>query len=502
MTGPGAIPRAGRVVRLLVGSMIAVPAFLAVATTSADVDLWGHVRFGLDLLENGRLDRIDPYSFTTDRPWINHEWLAELTFAVAWRAAGPTGLIAVKLLAIAGAIWFVRQTLTLRGVGGDVRLMLLGLSLAGMLPRLMHVRPQLFSVLLFSMLMWVFAKVEAGRRSTLAVCPVLLVCWTNFHGGWITGLGALGLWALGDVWDRRNQGVRALDGLAWTGAAAAATLLNPYGAGLWRFLAETVRFGRERIGEWGPVWSEPTAPLAWLLFAAMVAVAILSTGVSALGTRLIQPLFWGLASLRVVRLDAFFVLSVTGFLGPAIEQFVGKGRPSRPSTAPLLRAAAFASALALALATPVARRTLTCIPMHGHWWPEPAAVEFIRSNGLSGRMLTFFRWGEYGLWHLSPIVKVSMDGRRETVYSDAMVSGHLEIYAGTEHGLAFAEKLDADYAWLPADLPVSRTLEERGWTRLFEGEQSIILASGFAESNTLVSPEGSRAASTRCFPGP
>ena len=30
-----------------------------------------------------------------------------------------------------------------------------------------------------------------------------------------------------------------------------------------------------------------------------------------------------------------------------------------------------------------------------------------------------FNWGEYVLWHAGPRVKVSMDGRRETVYSDA-----------------------------------------------------------------------------------
>ena len=29
-----------------------------------------------------------------------------------------------------------------------------------------------------------------------------------------------------------------------------------------------------------------------------------------------------------------------------------------------------------------------------------------------------YDWGEYVLWHLGPGVKVSMDGRRETVYSD------------------------------------------------------------------------------------
>ena len=34
--------------------------------TYADADLWGHVRFGLDILSAGHLPSVDPYSFTSD----------------------------------------------------------------------------------------------------------------------------------------------------------------------------------------------------------------------------------------------------------------------------------------------------------------------------------------------------------------------------------------------------------------------------------------------------
>jgi len=46
---------------------------LMICRTPADPDLWGHVRFGQDLLRSGRLSAVDPYSFTSDRPWVNHE---------------------------------------------------------------------------------------------------------------------------------------------------------------------------------------------------------------------------------------------------------------------------------------------------------------------------------------------------------------------------------------------------------------------------------------------
>jgi len=52
--------------------------------TYADADLWGHVRFGLDILSAGHVPSVDPYSFTSDVMWVNHEWLAEVLFAFAW----------------------------------------------------------------------------------------------------------------------------------------------------------------------------------------------------------------------------------------------------------------------------------------------------------------------------------------------------------------------------------------------------------------------------------
>jgi hypothetical protein len=67
--------------------------------TVADPDLWGHLKFGLDFLDTGRVIRPDPYSYVTgDQLWYNHEWLAEAIFALVYRLAGAPGLIWFKLL--------------------------------------------------------------------------------------------------------------------------------------------------------------------------------------------------------------------------------------------------------------------------------------------------------------------------------------------------------------------------------------------------------------------
>src|SRR5690242_18278834 len=61
------------------------------ARSWADPDLWGHVRFGADILQHWLRPR-DPYSFTSDIPWVNHEWLAEVVLYLAYALGGGGGL--------------------------------------------------------------------------------------------------------------------------------------------------------------------------------------------------------------------------------------------------------------------------------------------------------------------------------------------------------------------------------------------------------------------------
>jgi hypothetical protein len=95
---------------------------------------------------------------------------------------------------------------------------------------------------------------------------------------------------------------------------------------------------------------------------------------------------------------------------------------------------------------------------------------------LNGRFLTWFDWGEFAIWHLADHdVRVSMDGRRETVYSDRVVSDHLRFYYAEIDPAGYARRIQADYAWLPLGLPAVKRLEAEGWSIAFTGPVSVIL---------------------------
>src|SRR5262249_40632920 len=109
-------------------------------------------------------------------------------------------------------------------------------------------------------------------------------------------------------------------------------------------------------------------------------------------------------------------------------------------------------------------REASCIAISGDWTPDRVAGRALTDAHVSGKMGTWFDWGEYAIWHLGPQVRVSLDGRRETVYSDAILKDHDELDAGTPEGLAYLQRLDPDYVWLPARLTrVSEWLAQDGY---------------------------------------
>src|SRR5437870_10479669 len=62
----------------------------------ADPDIWWHLRNAEYLFQHHQLPRFDMYSFTVaGHPWINHEWLSEVPYYLAWRVGGLAGINAV-----------------------------------------------------------------------------------------------------------------------------------------------------------------------------------------------------------------------------------------------------------------------------------------------------------------------------------------------------------------------------------------------------------------------
>ncbi len=250
----------------------------------------------------------------------------------------------------------------------EVQVFLFLLAVVGTKAQTGQVRPQLFSTLFFTVLLTVLTTVEGGDTRALFALPVVFLFWANLHGGWILGAGVLGIWTATQVLnprraasDRRNIAIAAV-------ASAAATLVNPFGIGLWTFLLQTVGVDRADITDWQPVTYSTDILIVWLSIAATCGVLLFrarrmpsfftatTLGVLAVG------------SFRVLRLESFFALSAVMLLPPALTPAHTVGASPRSSkVTPVSRGAGLVviglGSCAIAFFGVLAVRNGSCIPI-------------------------------------------------------------------------------------------------------------------------------------------
>ena len=481
----------------LLSLRVCVAAFFVfiLSRTWADPDLWGHLLFGRDILQAGHLPSSDPYSFTADKAWVNHEWLAEVLMYLAYASAGSFGLIALKTALLLGAAAAVLAALRSAALSPPMHDLMVFLFVAGTFGRAHAFRPQVFSIMLFALLLLTLRAAERGHMYRLWLVPLIFAFWVNLHGGWLVGFGVFGIWTALKLFfgKKENSGSGVVIGAGAT--TVIATLANPNGWRLWEFLSATVGLRREAVADWQPLWTlSPLALLPWIMCAAITLFTIYKR------RSWINPRFaaivcmCGAGSILVSRLDAFFVVATLMLLGPAVA----------PQTVPTGEAAGRSIALiaGIALSTMVfvaMNPRFSCVQIDSNGQPEPEVVRFVKDRGLHGRMLTFFDWGEYAIWHMAPEIVVSMDGRRETIYSERVIADHLKVYRNDPTADKIVEALNPDYVWLPTKSGVLTRLEASGWTRVFSGPVSTVLARLNAATGPVViaDPPG-----PRCFPGP
>ncbi len=475
----------------------AVAFVFALATlTWADPDLWGHLRFGLDMIATRELPPVDPYSFTQDKPWVNHEWLSELVTALAWKAGGTAGLALLKGALVGGAAVLVWRALA--PVHLSARIVIAGLVALGVAPVARTLRPQLWTLLFLAVLCHVLVAPQIRRRQWL---PVLFAAWANLHGGWIVGIGVLGMWLGVETVMARRLDARAV---AIGMASVLATLLTPYGWHLWAFLGTTVRMQRD-ITEWQPLWnSAPLDALPWIGGVA-VAVWLARYSIRDKSARVAVLAMLAFSSARVIRIAPLFVMCVALLLADALAARWPRrvGRLLDPS--PHDRLAAMVVTVATLAATAwVGSTSLRCVLVDTPWSADGAAVRLLRT-AQPGRLVTFFNWGEYAIWHLGPRLRVSMDGRRETVYSDTRLAEHAAILEGRPEGFAVLASWRPEYVWLPATSAATREwLVLQGYRLEHDTEHSFVAVR--PDLPALVPPLPGEAGpaspdAATCFPG-
>ncbi len=487
------------------------------SNTIADPDLWGHIRFGQDIIRSGSIVQSDIDSYRTGvHRWINHEWLSEVIFAKLYDRSGPVGLVVAKLLVAFLLLGLCRSYLLRRGLGPYRSVFLLIVLAVPFRLGLGTVRPQIFTYLLFLVELLLLERSAAATGYWLWILPVLFAAWINLHGGALAGVFFLGIWTAVQIvtrtWESRRQvatNLASVFHLGGVGLVCCGVLLcNPYGAELVRFLLRTATVPRPEITEW--------VPLALLSLPGLIYLGLVAIGVIALvmSRRRLAPealgIFIAAALLPLVanRHYPLFAMALVVMVGEHIADVWNRWWPSGLSQFGRSRYVATASVLASLVLFGLAVPRFGCIRVDSFYFNFPArAVAILKKSGVRGNMAVPFDWGEYVIWHLGPDVKVSMDGRRETVYSDLAYRQSRDFERGTGNWDALLKTSKTDLVLTPNGSPTANLLSKMpGWVPLYQDTLCVIfIRDGFAGLEQIVTiavPALPDNGDGLCFPAP
>jgi hypothetical protein len=415
--------------------------------------------------------------------------------ALAYRSAGPAGLALLKAVLVAGV--FVLVWTSVRGAHRGVVVAAMAWVVFGAAHMTSTIRPQLWSFVFMALL--VRALTERQDRRPLWLAP-MFAAWANLHGGWFVGIGVLAAWELSESWSAGR--LRSRTPLLFA-ACLAATLCTPYGWRLWEFIWQTVRPERA-ITEWRPLW-ESGSGLEWSAWLGTTAAVLWAARRSA-PNRLARVVVLGIlafAAVRVMRMGSLYVVSAAILLPPFLPSAI-RVRPARAAS-PHSRWAPLVLALPLLLSLVAAARigsfSLSCLPSSLGPWAADAAVKDVLAGAPPGRLVTSFDWGQYAIWHLGPRIRVSVDGRRETVYSQAHLLRHDEVVRGTPEGVATLAGWAPDYVWLPQSRSETKQwLLNNGYQTAIETERSYLMARRPLSLAVAAPGRVSTVTAARCFP--
>ncbi|MDG2382564.1 MAG: hypothetical protein P8N76_12920 [Pirellulaceae bacterium] len=439
--------------------------------STVDSDFWGHVKYGQDTLKHG-IAETATYTFTAQgHRWINHEHLSEIIFASGSNLLGVESLLLLKCL-LGCIVLLLIVYRALKQQVNSVIIALVCLIVSINLSFYWGLRPHLFSFFYFALLIaWTDCCFQGwtnrwnlpwpapteqpnrlrytNRLAGLWLCPFLLWIWANTHGGFLAGL-AVYLVILGSraiEYGFRGEELR-VSVIAYLGSlmivGGLATILNPYGTELHRWLFEALRVPRPEILEWHPPdLFTPAAVKLWVLLALITLGLIFSR----LPRDFTQLLVLALVLSQGIQHQRHlpFVVLLFGFWLPPHLQSVGErlrmsltGQSASPqntfSTPTRTTICLLLMLICTFLAVQLGRR-LQKVEVAREQFPV-SAIQFMANEGLTGKLVVSGRWAQYTISVLGARkpsdsgIKVAFDGRFRTCYPQEAVDRHFDFFVG------------------------------------------------------------------------
>lgn len=439
-----------------------------------DSDFGWHLQMGRLIRAHG-VPKTDPFSYTMPSfPYIDHEWLADVSIASIFDRFGyaPLAAFAATLGGLAIAIATISRN--------TLRSSISALALWTVMMPFIGVRIQLVTWVFFAMFVRVLTSDRLWKKYHLALPPILLL-WVNLHAGFAIGLALIGLKGLlALVTPNKPHARHQYWGIF--AVCAAISFLNPYYAHIWIEVWRTVgsSYLTHSIREWAPLYSSPTA-LDMLFLAIMLFFAVRLWRWSTWMQRLLFILLL-VASFNSVRHLPLFAL-MCAMLYCAIEV---------PKSEPDATFFQYASVLLLASIALVGVYSNLGTFTNAARWTEASqyptdAIHYLQTHPRAGNIFNEYDWGGYLILHY-PEKKVFIDGRMPIWRRFAPVSGEsswvlhdfMDVMDGTLKLDSIAEKYTIDTVLIRANRttaqqkPLVDQLEQEHWLKVYADDTAVV----------------------------
>ena len=449
-----------------------------------DPDIWWHLRNAEYLFTYLKTPPIDLYSYTTNsHAWMNHEWLAEIPYYLAWRAGGLRGIYVLSLLLVVLILtgvfyWASRQS-------GNPKAAFL-ISCLSVFLAVVSFGPRtiLFGYINLLVLLLILSKYRDRGEAPLYAIPPLFCIWINSHGSWLLGLIVFGIYVVSG-WVEGRWG--RIEAVRWTpqqskrllltaGASVAALFVNPFTYRLVFYpfdLAFRQKLNIGNVEEWASVdFNNARGKVVLILLAVVFLGALFSRHTWRLEELLMAGfgLYTGLMHIRFLFLAAIL-------LAPLLAKMLDFVPPYQPEIdKPPLNALVMGVVLLIAIYRVPSRADLekdVAVQFPAN------ALSYIKANALQDRVFNDYVWGGY-LIFFGRDVKTFVDGRTDIFEYTGVLKDYLDT-TQIRAPLEVLDKYEIRTVLLSPDAPLTYLLEnQRGWKKVFSDRVAVIFVRAHA----------------------
>ncbi len=439
-----------------------------------DMDYWARLLQGNAFWELGHILKTDPFSYTQTHVWLDHEWGSSVIFSFIQNNFGFNGILLFKTILATTIFALIFATIKLETEKNNSFLNIAYFLFAmSAIPTIVHsgLRCHFFTFLFFTLFIFILELVRKKQKDRLLITlPIIMLFWSNIHGGCVSGIGLLLLYTIGEFLNKKEYKKYIMTLLG----CLTVMFINPYGFDYVKFIFMASTMSRPFVTEWISPFEHPNANFMIefkILYAINFALILLNIKKFKTDyTKFLVLIVCALVSLKYVKNTPFFIIVSFIFLYEYLTAFFTVKMSEKANK--ILTIILIFSSLFL-----ISKDAIGSLKYSFLSEQPLRVVEFIKINELKGKIISQFDMGSYIAYKLYPDILIYMDGRYEEVYYKE-TKDYLDDFYIVKDNWDKVLETNPDYIVVPTNALINDKLQENNKYKLiYKNETNCLYSS-------------------------